>query len=1326
MSDGLAPGTLVGQRFAIERIAGSGGMGTVFRARDYTSGEWVALKVMHQLGTAPRDEHRFLREVQVLAELRHPGIVSYVAHGQTERGQPYLAMQWLDGEDLGQRLRRSGLSLFESLGLVQKVAAALAVTHRQGIVHRDLKPSNLFLPGGDVTRVTMLDFGIARRTVGRGGARPVAGTLALPPPLTQTGMVVGTPEYMSPEQARGQHDIGPAADVFSLGCVLFECLTGQPPFAGEHIAAVLAKILFDDAPRLRTLRAVLPEALEELLLRMLNRDREQRLGDAQAVLDTLSVLGDLADLDPPNQTRVVVQPLTLQGGEQQLVSVVYATDIRDLTAEPTLNPSQDQARQALFQSLRTALFVYGVRAERLADGSLVATVTTSDTQSAATDQAALAARGALLIHEQWPSAMVAISTGRGVLRADLPIGEVVDRAVRLLHAQKDINPLPSIILDATTAGLLDSRFEVTRADLSSYTLHGEHKSLDVARSLLGKPTPCVGREQEMATLQAILAGCIEESQMRPVLVIAPAGVGKSRLRHEFLRGLAKRSADEPLAVLYGRADPTYSGSSYALLGQALRGFLALSQLKTSEEKWQQLHRRIAKRLSPAEAPWVAELIGEIVNLPPPEEPSPRLRGMRLEPLRMLGLLSEALTLYLRAECAVQPVVLVLEDLQWADTLSLQLFETVLRGLQEEPLFVLGLARPEFEERFPRLWQERGRQELRLSPLSRRASERLVKAVLGPKAEPATVTRIVEQAAGNALFLEELIRAAGEGKGSELPDTVLAMLQARIGRLDAESRKVLRSASIFGETFSTAGVRALLGPESHSHVIEACLQQLVQAEILEPSKTLGDSSLSGDRIFAFRHSLLREASYGLLTDAARKLGHQLAAAYLESQSCPDPKIIADHFAAAGEQARALSFYLKAADLAFLRSDIQSALANCARVEFYEPSGEALGRLHALHAQLAFVRNDLRQAAEHTRIALELSPPGSEHWYLSVAYHVIGAVLTGEVGYIATLLEQFDAVTPQKEVYGVFVFAGSLVAIIYSYLGMREAALEILERVQKLVGDFLYQDAFAESSFFRALGIVHRFLGIDPWLPQQHFARALAAAERMQHPRNILANAVDLCMHQASLGQYAQAEPQMRALYQRALQLGEPLTIQTTGVYLAALLLLFEQREKTDEALTICLELRPQMAENQLIYGVLLSVLGHIYIQKEDLKQAIVVLRQSSEIFIQLPGLRPLALANLLQAHLNDKDVAAAQQVADQAEDLLSMLEHAGNFGILLRLGIAEAHLLAGDSAAARSALHAAHSELFRAAEHLPDEPRQRYLYELPKHRRLIALSQEWLE
>jgi serine/threonine protein kinase len=134
----LAPSALVANRYEIERLAGSGGMGAVYRARDSYSNEWVALKVLHAQNAAGQETERFAREAQLLSELRHPGIVSYVAHGQLPDGRPYLAMEWIDGEDLGARLRRSLLTVQESVELITQVASALAMAHRRRIVHRDL------------------------------------------------------------------------------------------------------------------------------------------------------------------------------------------------------------------------------------------------------------------------------------------------------------------------------------------------------------------------------------------------------------------------------------------------------------------------------------------------------------------------------------------------------------------------------------------------------------------------------------------------------------------------------------------------------------------------------------------------------------------------------------------------------------------------------------------------------------------------------------------------------------------------------------------------------------------------------------------------------------------------------------------------------------------------------------------------------------------------------------------------------------------------------------------------------------------------------------
>jgi len=791
MPSSTTPPPPITERFVLKERAGAGGMGAVYRALDTHTNQTVALKLLNGSNT-PQDAERFAREAQLLCELRHPGIVEYIAHGVTRDGQPYLAMEWLAGEDLARRLARGALTLVDSLTPLHRIASALVVAHQQGIVHRDLKPSNLFLRDGEVERVAILDFGLARRR-------------EFSHAITRTGGVVGTPAYMSPEQARGERDLTSAVDIFSLGCVLFECLTGRRAFVAEQVMAVLAMILFAEPPKLRNVRPDLPEAVETLLAQMLAKNPGERLPNAMALLAALAAVEDAlsqslaSTLDMPASIDTLDLAASIEyvaDTEQHLVSVLVAT-FEGRSSELTASGTVPGMHLAEIQELSRALKAYGAQVEWLADGSLVATLV--DARGTATDQAAQAARCALLIKARWPEAAIALCTGRGRLRERLPIGEVLDRAMLLLDRA---GAQPSeILLDDVTQGLLDVRFRLGRTASGGHTLLGEELTLDPSRPLLGKPTPCVGREAELGMLEIALAGCIEDAAPRAMLVTAPPGAGKSRLRHEFLRRVEGRG--DAVQILIGRGDPMTTGSAYGLLGQALRRHAGIFDGEDLELRRAKLTRRVSERLPAADRDRVVAFLGEVSGVPFPDEGNPRLRAARQDPLIMGDQIILAMLDFLRAECAQRPMLLVLEDLHWGDALTVKLVAITLRELGDRPLMVLGLARPEVDEMLLKPWAGVS-QPLPLRPLSKKAGERLVHEVLGADLPKDTVARIVEHAAGNALFLEELIRAEAEGRGGQAPETVLAILQARVGRLDASARRVLRAASVFGERSWLAG------------------------------------------------------------------------------------------------------------------------------------------------------------------------------------------------------------------------------------------------------------------------------------------------------------------------------------------------------------------------------------------------------------------------------------------------------------------------------------------------------------------------------------------
>jgi predicted ATPase len=363
-----------------------------------------------------------------------------------------------------------------------------------------------------------------------------------------------------------------------------------------------------------------------------------------------------------------------------------------------------------------------------------------------------------------------------------------------------------------------------------------------------------------------------------------AGAGKSRLGHELIRKLEARG--QPPEIWLGRADALATSMPFGLLAQMLRRVFGLAAGDPLEARRDKVRARLARRPELA-GPTAAELLGALAGRSFGGIDDSGVYG----PMATNDELGEAFVSLLRAECAAQPVVIVLEDLQWGDLPTLKLVESALGALADQPLMVLALARPEVHEVFPQLWAERRVQELRLRKLSRRASEQLVQQALGDAVEPETLRTLVERSEGHAFHLQELIRAVAEGKGATTPPAVLAMVQSRIEKLDPAARRVLRAASIFGETFWRGGVEALLGGGETT----AWLAELVEQDVVAVKD---NERFPAEVELRFRHPLVREVAYEMLTEGDRVAGHWLAGQWLEQAGETDALILEEHFERCG--------------------------------------------------------------------------------------------------------------------------------------------------------------------------------------------------------------------------------------------------------------------------------------------------------------------------------------------------------------------------------------------------------------------------------------------
>ncbi|WP_437299297.1 serine/threonine-protein kinase [Sorangium sp. So ce426] len=1319
----MRPGDLFAGRFELDRVAGSGGMGAVYRAVDRETGEPVALKVgLHAETEQAEQTERFRREARVLAGLHHPAIARHVAHGVTAEGRQYLAMEWLDGEDLAARLRRGPLGLDESLALAARAAEALGAVHLRGVVHRDVKPANLFLPGGDVAAVKILDFGIAR-------APDVTYT------LTHPDAPVGTPAYMAPEQVRGEPDIDARADLYALGCVLFECLTGRPPFAGVHVVALLTKVLFEQAPRLREPWPGAPPALDALLSRLLGKDRRLRPGDALAVA---------AELRAPEIREASAAPLSpsvgLTTAERRLVSVVLAArraeparppqPAQAVASEASTAPARGLTHQrrwplALLREIRRTADLHGARVELLRDGSIAALLTGAE---APTDLAASAARCALSLKALVQASDVALATGWEVVDGTQPLGPVIDRAVANLTAAERgaEEALRPIAIDAMTASLLGPRFDVAHGERGAALL-GEQEPLEEARALLGKPTPFVGRSSELRWLELLVDQCASEPCAQAALVIGAAGVGKSRLRIELARRMRGREA--PPQIWTAQGDAVRAGAPLGLLAQVVRRAAQIAEGEPRELAREKLAARVARSVDAAEQARVTEFLGEVIGAPFPDADRRELRAARQNPMLMADQVRRAWLTFLEAECRAGPVLLLLEDLHWGDLPTVQLVDAALGQLRSRPLLVLGLGRPDVDEVFPGLWAERGATAMRLGALPALACERLVRAVLGEQAPAEQVEGLVRRAAGHPFLLEEMLRVAAEGAegaegrdAGEAPETALAMVQARLEGLDLEARRALRAGSLLGEVFWWGAVARLLGVDRDDAALAGCLLALEQQEWIARRPA---SRFPGEVEYVFRHGLVRDAAYTMLTEADRRLGHRLTSEWLEHAGERDALVLAGHCERGGEPERAVRWLCAAAEEALRGNDLAAALARAERGAASGAGGRELGALRLVQAEAHLWRGELSATEARATEAVALLEPGSGAWYRALTAALIGAGKQGAVDRAGAWAARLAATAPAEGALSAVVLCLSGGAAELMLANQHATADALLEQSLRLAGDPPAVDD-------EAAGGLHQTVGFRAALAGDHAAAvdalevAVGAFERAGDRRQACAVQLNMGFMLTELGALERAEQLLRAAVVQATRMDLHEVLATARQNLGHTLLQAGQIDEARALLEQAIDASRRQG-NRRMEGLSRAYLARAALLSGDGEAAAREAGAAAALLDVAPLLRAVALAILARARMGGGPEGAAEALL-HAQEAFRLIEDAGmaeEGESLIRLTYAEALRAAGERERAAQVIEAARSRLLeRAAKIGRPALRQSFLESIPENARALALAAAW--
>ena len=1255
---GPEPGSVI-SHYVILEVLGAGGMGVVYRARDEQLHRLSALKFLlpHRVADAAA-KRRFMTEARAVAALDHPNVCTIYEIGESTEGQLYIAMPLYDGETLQARLARGLLPIDRAIRIARDMAAGLGAAHQHGIIHRDVKPSNVMLLRDE--RLKILDFGVAK----------VNGLS-----LTAAGAPIGTVAYMSPEQIRGE-EIDHRADIWALGVVLYEMLTGRLPFSADTPAALTYAIGTRTHLPPSEFREELPPELDELITTAIAKSPERRfssMADLTAALDlvetaqrtprsrvTIFAGGTPTDSAPSEapaaERRRAAVLVTLMSGYGSMVEQLDPTDLDEVMASvraaavETVRRNGGLVNQALGEEI---VSLFGIPAGHEDDDvRAVRAALELHARVRAITTAALDRRGLRVAVQTGidSGSLVAQRLREGPRRygisgrpartaARLAAHAAPDAVLispdcqRLVHPFVTIEPARPIALETDASPIVPHRV------LGESGVHTRLEATDPSAL-----APFTGRGAELGTLEKVVA----ESQMgrgRIAVVVGDAGIGKSRIVHE----LRERVRSSAMVVLQGRCR-SYGGiSPYHPIVEILRetvGARAGGDAAPIVAKIREIDRTLEPFI-----PFYLHLLSVVSE----EFPMPHhLQGEHFHAAML-----DAVAALLMAAAQRAPVLLLLEDWHWADEASREVLHRMSEVVDSHPLAVVVTTRPE-----PGILAELAATGtvVQLEPLERSAVAILLRALLGAdRISEDLVSRVQERTGGNPLFLEQvahtlqeegaLVTTRGETalardvEGLRLPATVQAVIRARLDRLDGDALEVLRIASVIGREFSRS---LLIAAVPHHIDTPRALERLRTAVLIQQVRVVPEP------VYRFKHVLTQEVAYDSFLEHQRKAAHGAIGRAMEREGAArldeQAEALAHHFGEAELWSEAIDHGRRAAERLRALSQFANSLTMVERLQSWAAHLPDDDARRDLLTDILLEQERLCETLGHRRRQQEI---------------------------ITELISLLAPHGPSSKLAEAYLRQGDLLTLIKRFDGA-ERALNTALRLSRDGGD-----KRLERSALRSLGLLR-------WHQDRHL-EALDIAEKtlefdraIGDERSIIGDLANIGNILRALGDYDRA----RAVLEEALAMPaaerEPAPVSSVLHNLANVHCACGD---VDAALACLLRADDAMRVNMLPVhrSFHLTTIAHIRLQQGDIDAAVQAYQQAVDLSRRARHAEGLAQALRLLGEVQfqlQQDAAATASLAEAAVLFAQLEDPTSQADLWAKVAIARERL--GDWGAAHDA------------------------------------------